>query len=252
MKLALSVFPAVLLAVSFSTQAYAMDKAEVEAIVKEYIKNHPEELAQSLQRFSEAQRERHDEEAFKRALAEKVNVPLAGAPSLGPENARFTLVEFSDFQCPYCARAVGTVKEFMKKNEGKVRLVFRNMPLPNHTKAPDAAKAAMAAGEQGKFWDFREKLMASQGEWGSSADHKQMFVKYAGEMALDTGRFERDMARPEYQRKIDEDIAIAHNANVSGTPSYFLNGVRITGARDLAFFDRVLAVLSRENGKKER
>ncbi len=251
MKLALRVFLAVLLAVSFSTQAYAMDKAEVEAIVKEYIKNHPEELAQSLQRFSEAQRERQEDEAFKRALAEKVNVPVAGSPSMGPENAPFTLVEFSDFQCPYCARSIGTIKEFMKKNQGKVRLVFRNMPLPNHAKAPSAAKAAMAAGEQGKFWDFREKLMASQAEWASSADHKQMFVKYAREMALDVGRFERDMAKPEYQKRIDDDIAFARSANIGGTPTYFLNGVRITGARDLAFFEKVLTALSRENGKKE-
>jgi protein-disulfide isomerase len=250
MKLALRVLIAVLLAVSFSTQACAMDKAEVEAIVKEYIKNHPEELAQSLQKFSEAQREKQEDEAFRKALAEKVIVPVAGAPSIGSDNAQFTLVEFSDFQCPYCARSVGTIKEFMKKNQGKVRLVFRNMPLPNHTKAPDAAKAAMAAGEQGRFWDFREKLMESQAEWSSSADHKHIFVKYAREMALDVDRFERDMAKPEYQKKIDEDIAFAHSASINGTPTYFLNGVRITGARELAYFDKVLAALSRENGKK--
>jgi protein-disulfide isomerase len=249
MKLALRVFLALLLATSFSTQALAMDKAEVEAIVKEYIKNHPEELAQSLQKFSETQREKQDDEGFKKALAEKVNVPVAGSPSLGPDNAQFTLVEFSDFQCPYCARSVGTVKEFMKKNPGKVRLVFRNMPLPNHSKAPDAAKAALAAGEQGRFWDFREKLMATQGEWSSSADHKQKFTKYAKEMALDISKFERDMGKPEFQKKIDDDIAFAHTAGINGTPTYFLNGVRITGARDLAYFDKVLAALSRENGK---
>lgn len=251
MKLALRVFLAVFLAASFSTQALAMDKAEVEAIVKEYIKNHPEELAQSLQRFSEAQRERQEDEGFKRALAERVNVPVAGSASIGPDNAQFTLVEFSDFQCPYCARSVGTVKEFMKKNQGKIRLVFRHMPLPNHAKAPDAAKAAMAAGEQGRFWDFRDKLMATQGEWSSSADHRQKFAKYAREMALDVGKFERDMGKPEYQKKIDEDVAYAHTIGVNGTPSYFLNGVRITGARELAYFERVLAAVSRENGKKE-
>lgn len=251
MKLALRVFLAVFLAASFSTQALAMDKAEVEAIVKEYIKNHPEELAQSLQRFSESQRERQEDEGFKRALAERVNVPVAGSASIGPDNAQFTLVEFSDFQCPYCARSVGTVKEFMKKNQGKIRLVFRHMPLPNHAKAPDAAKAAMAAGEQGRFWDFRDKLMATQGEWSSSADHRQKFAKYAREMALDVGKFERDMGKPEYQKKIDEDVAYAHTIGVNGTPSYFLNGVRITGARELAYFERVLAAVSRENGKKE-
>ena len=251
MKQVFRIFLAIFLAASLSAQAFAMDKAEVEAIVKEYIKNHPEELAQSLQKFSETQRERQDEEAFKRALADRVNVPVAGFPSLGPDNAQFTLVEFSDFQCPYCARSVVTVKEFMKKNQGKVRLVFRNMPLPNHAKAPDAAKAAMAAGEQGRFWDFREKLMATQGEWSSAADHKQKFAKYAKDMALDVGRFERDMGKPEYQKKIDDDVAYAHTIGVNGTPSYFMNGIRITGARDLAFFEKVLTALLRENGKKE-
>lgn len=249
MKLALRVFLALLLAVSFSTQALATDKAEVEAIIKEYIKNHPEELAQSLQKFSEAQREKQDDEGFKKALAERVNVPVAGSPSLGPDNAQFTLVEFSDFQCPYCARSVGTVKEFMKKNPGKIRLVFRNMPLPNHSKAPDAAKASLAAGEQGRFWDFREKLMSAQGEWSSSADHKRLFAKYAKEMALDIGKFERDMGKPEFQKKIDDDIAFAHTIGVNGTPTYFLNGVRITGSRDLAYFDKVLTAVSRETGK---
>jgi protein-disulfide isomerase len=250
MKLALNVFLAVFLAAAFSTQASALDKAEVEAIVKEYIKNHPEELAQSLQKFSEVQRDKQEEEAFRKALADKVNVPTAGSPSVGPDNAQFTLVEFSDFQCPYCARSVGTVKEFIKKNPGKIRLVFRNMPLPNHAKAHDAAKASMAAGEQGRFWDYREKLMASQAEWSSSADHKHIFMKYAKEMALDAGRFEKDMAKPEYQKKIDEDIAFAHSSSINGTPTYFLNGVRITGARELAYFDKVLAALSKENGKK--
>lgn len=250
MKFALNVFLAVFLASAFPPQALALDKAEVEAIVKEYIKNHPEELAQSLQRFSEAQREKQEEEAFRKALAEKVLAPVAGAPSIGPDNAQFTLVEFTDFQCPYCARSVGTVKEFMKKNQGKIRLVFRNMCLPNHAKAQDAAKAAMAAGEQGRFWDYREKLMSSQAEWSSSADHKRIFIKYARDMALDAGRFERDMAKPEYQKKIDEDMTHAGNLGVNGTPTYFLNGVRITGARELAYFDKVLAALQRENAKK--
>jgi protein-disulfide isomerase len=250
MKFVLRVFFAVFMAAVFSTQASAMDKGEVEAIVKEYIKNHPEELAQSLQKFSEAQRDKQEDEAFKKALAEKALVPVAGAPSLGPDNAQFTLVEFSDFQCPYCARSVGTVKEFLKKNPGKIRLVFRNMCLPNHAKAQDAAKAAIAAGEQGRFWDYRDKLMASQAEWSSSADHKRVFVKYAKEMALDTGRFEKDMAKPDYQKKIDEDMTHAGNLGVNGTPTYFLNGVRITGARELAYFDKVMAALTRENGKK--
>jgi len=250
MKLALRVLIAVFMAASFSAQASAMDKAEVETIVKEYIKNHPEDMAQSLQKFSEAQRDKQEDEAFMKALAEKALVHVAGAPSLGPDNAQFTLVEFSDFQCPYCARAVGTVKEFLKKNQGKIRLVFRNMCLPNHAKAQDAAKAAIAAGEQGRFWDFREKLMASQAEWSSSADHKHIFVKYAKEMALDAGRFEKDMAKPDYQKKIDEDMTHAGNLGVNGTPTYFLNGVRITGARELAYFDKVLAALVRENGKK--
>lgn len=250
MKFALSVLTAVFMAASFSTQALAMDKAEVEAIVREYIKSHPEELAQSLQHFSEAQREKQEDEAFKKALAEKALVHVAGAPALGPDNAQFTLVEFSDFQCPFCARSVGTVKEFMKKNQGKIRLVFRNMCLPNHAKAQDAAKAAMAAGEQGRFWDYREKLMSSQSEWVPSAEHKRLFIKYAKDMALDTSRFERDMARPDYQKKIDEDMTHAGNLGVNGTPTYFLNGVRITGARELAYFDKVLAALLRENGKK--
>lgn len=233
-----------------SAVSSATDKAEMEAVVREYIRNHPEEIAGAMQKHQAAQQAQQEEAALKQALANRVQVQTGDAPSLGPDKAPITIVEFSDFQCPYCARAVGPIGEVMRKNKDKIRLVFINSPLPMHPKAPDAARAAMAARLQLKFWEYREKLLGKQNEWSSAADPKKSFIQYAKELNMDTARFEKDMARPENKKRLDDDMALAAKLGVNGTPTYFVNGVQVVGAREASYFDRVIAAVSNGGNSK--
>jgi len=234
-----------MMAVSTFSCAKGLDKKEMETVVRDYIKNHPEEIAGAMQKHQAAQQAQQEEAALKQALANRAQVTTGDAPSIGPDNAPITLVEFSDFQCPYCARAVGPIGEVMRNHKDKIRMVFINAPLPMHPKAPDAARAAMAARLQGKFWEYREKLLGKQDEWSSAADPKKSFIQYAKELNMDTARFEKDMARPENKKRLDDDMALAAKLGVNGTPTYFVNGVRVIGAREAAYFERVIAAVSK-------
>ena len=217
-------------------------KKEIQAGIREFLKENPGEVLSALQQAQESQRQVAEEAELKMALANRVDVPVGQSPAMGPADAKLTIIEFSDFQCPYCARSLATINQLMERHKGNVRLVFKNAPLPFHDKAPAAAKAAMAAGLQGKFWEFRAKLLTAQNEWGQGADPKQVFVKYAKEMGLDTAKFTKDMADPSFDKQLEEDKALTEKVGVNGTPTYFINGIRITGARDLAMFEKVIAL----------
>jgi len=230
--------------------AWALDKKEVEAIVREYIKNNPQEISAAMQKFEADQRAAAQEAAVKQALANRKTVPIKGSPFTGPAKAPVTIVEFSDFQCPYCARSLGTINQLMNNHKGKIKLVFKNAPLPFHDKAPAAAKAAMAAHAQGKFWEYRDALMAKQNEWGQAADPKANFVAYAKEMRLDVARFEKDLANPAFEKRLEEDKAVGAPLGVQGTPTYFINGAMLVGAQDISQFERIVMEVSKDKPGK--
>jgi len=254
MKIYRILFPALLLSLAIAgispAPAAAMDKQEVEKIIQEYIKNHPEEVASAMQKFQAEQRIAQQEAELKQSLANRMEAPVGDSPTQGSADAPLTIVEFSDFQCPYCARSVGTIHALMKNHTGKARLVFKHAPLPFHAKAPAAHKASMAANEQGKFWEFRQILMATQQDWGKVEDGKAKFITYAKQLGMDAARFERDMDNPKYQRILDEDMALGKKLGVQGTPTYFINGARVVGARDLAYFERVITAVSKDKKTK--
>ena len=156
-------------------------------------------------------------------------------PVKGAADARVTIVEISDFQCPFCSRAAETVKKVAETYPKDVRLVFVNLPLSFHKDARPAAIAALAAGRQGKFWEMHDKLFANAKELT-----KDNFVKWAGELGLDGGKFATDLADPVLARQVDEDTAIANGLGVSGTPGFFVNGVKISGAQPFEKFQSVI------------
>ena len=223
-----------------------MGKKEVEDIVRDYIKNNPGDIAATMQRFQEDQRKNAQADALKQALSNRANVPVVDSPSMGVAEASITIVEFSDFQCPYCARSLPTIDALMEKYKDKAKLVFKNSPLPFHAKAPDAAKAAMAAEKQGKFWEFRRKLMQAQNEWSQDADHKALFGKYAKELGMDSAMFVKDMDSSEFQKRLEDDMALAKTLGVGGTPTYFINGAMVVGAQEFSFFDQVVTEVSKD------
>ena len=163
-----------------------------------------------------------------RAPEEIVDVGLDGAPTRGPARAPITVVLFSDFECPYCVKAEGTLRALEAANPGKVRVAFRHRPLPMHPHARLAAKASLAAERQGRFWDYHDALLQHR-----SALEREELVRYAAELGLDRARFSRDLDDPEIEAKVAADEQQAERLGVKGTPTAFINGRRLVGAQPL-------------------
>lgn len=153
-----------------------------------------------------------------------VKIPLEGSPTRGKADAPVALVEFSDYQCPFCARAEPLVEEALEKFPDKLKLVFKQFPLTTiHPQAMPASKAALAAGKQGKYWEMHKKLFENNRALGPD-DLK----KYAQELGLDVAKWEADMNSKEIQDQINEEMAQARAAGVRGTPTLFVGGRQLT------------------------
>jgi protein-disulfide isomerase len=154
----------------------------------------------------------------------RVEVAAKG-PSRGPDNATVTIVEFSDFQCPYCGRVLPTVEKLMKDYDGKVRLVFRHFPLSFHPNAAKAAEAGACAADQGKFWQMHDKMFGNQQKL--AVEDLKSFAK---DLGLDQGKFDKCLDSGEKAPLVSGDEKDGEQAGVSGTPAFFINGIFINGA----------------------
>ncbi len=205
-----------------------------------------------LQRQSEARRR----EALGRELRQRYPVRIALAPPradvgadddpfLGPQDAPVTLVEFSDFQCPYCRRVQSVLKRLMTAYHGKLKLVFRDFPLRQiHPEAQKAAEAAQCANEQGQFWPYHDRLFAAT-ELGV-----EYLKQYAVELDLDAEGFNTCLDSEKYSQEVQKDIDDARVAGVNATPAFFVNGLPINGAVPFErFVEMVELALERANGQ---
>jgi protein-disulfide isomerase len=151
----------------------------------------------------------------------------AGAPdpyARGGARAAITVEEFSDFQCPACGALEPGLRKVVNDYGERVRLIFRNYPLPMHQHAFLAARAAEAAGQQGKFWEMHDALYDHQEEWSKSMEPRVQFDSYATRLGLDVQRFKTDMERPDIVERIKADMLRGNSLNVRGTPTVYLNG----------------------------
>ena len=171
----------------------------------------------------------------------RVTVAAEG-PSRGSEKAPITIVEFSDFECPYCVKAEETVKQVMKEYEGKVRLVYRDFPLPFHPNAQKAAEAAHCAGDQGKYWEMHEKLFANQQKLKVS-DLKD----HAKGVGLDAAKFEKCLESGEKAALVEKNKKAGAEVGVQGTPAFFVNGIMLSGAQPVSEFK---SIIDKELAKK--
>ena len=155
---------------------------------------------------------------------------------LGPETAAVTLVEYGDYECPYCGLAHPIVKELLRRLGDQLRFAYRHFPLTQvHPHAEHAAQAAEAAGKQGKFWEMHDTLFENQ----DALDDADL-IRYAMALGLNQSRFVRDMGDPAVIEHIREDVYSGIQSGVSGTPTFFINGVRHDGSYDL---DALLAAI---------
>lgn len=151
----------------------------------------------------------------------------------GSDKASLVIMEFSDFQCPNCAKVQGTVNEIMKRNEGKILLVFRHMPLKSHQWSRLAARAAEAAGAQGKFWEYHDMLFEGQKSWANTIDPKPVFIHYAEKAGLNMKKFQEDLNSDRFDAIIQRDVDQASARAVSVTPTFFIGSTRLVGQSQL-------------------
>lgn len=148
------------------------------------------------------------------------NIPIGDSPVKGPANAKVTLLEFSDFQCPFCAQVPATIEQVLKEYPNDVKFVFKQFPLVRiHPQATPAAKASLAAHKQGKFWEMHDKLFANQKQLDNDS-----LKRYAQELGLDMAKFEADMNSPEIAKQVEDEMKQANTNQVTGTPTLFVNG----------------------------
>ncbi len=156
----------------------------------------------------------------------KVVIPSAN-PFRGPAGAAIVMTEFSDFQCPSCRAVEPTLKEVLAAYPTQVKLVYVNFPLPMHQFAEKAAVAALCANEQGKFWDYHDRLFEHQTDWTAGADVRPLFDGYAGELGLDHARFDACLASGRMLALLRADIARGTALKIEGTPTLYVNERRV-------------------------
>lgn len=160
----------------------------------------------------------------------------------GNPEAPVTLVEYTDFQCPACAAYYPILEQLAKEMGDQVKIVIRHYPLIQiHKNALPAARAAEAAGRQGKFWEMYDLLFANQAEWSNADDPtKSIFAAYAGRAGMDSERFREDMGDSALDGKINEDRGTGNELKITGTPSFFLNGKKLENPRSLEEFKKAV------------
>jgi protein-disulfide isomerase len=171
-------------------------------------------------------------------------VPVGDAPVKGSADALVTIVEFSDFQCPFCSRVEGTVKQVVETYGKDVRVAFKQNPLPFHNNAGIAAEASLAAHDQGKFWEMHEKLFANQ-----NGLEREKLEGYAKELGLNAAKFKESLDSNKHKASIDADQKLARDLGASGTPSFFINGRSLRGAQP---FDAFKTLIDEELAKAKQ
>ena len=187
------------------------------------------------------QAEARKEPTIEEKMKDRVEVSYAGAPIKGDPKAQITIVEFSDFECPFCSRVNPTITKILEDYKGKVKVAFRHNPLPFHQAAVPAHKASMAAQEQGKFWEYHDLIFKNQ-----RALTEENLIKWAKELKLDVEKFKKDMKKKAYDDRIKADQEFARSNGAGGTPSFFINGVRVVGAQPYQNFKEVIDALLAE------
>lgn len=208
---------------ALTSQAQTLTQAsDLEAQVLQIIRDNPEVILESLQEYQRAQQEQQRQaqrQVLERMTAD-VDQFIGQSPTLGATDRKIVLVEFSDFQCPFCAQAHNVLKTFMEQQGDRVTLVYKHFPLTEiHPEALPAATASWAAQQQGQYWAFHDALFAQQQALG-----EERYGEIARSLGLDMAKFNRDRTSPEALTAVNQDRALAIQLGLRGTPSLFLNG----------------------------
>jgi protein-disulfide isomerase len=205
-------------------EAVGPDTQSCQLVTTETKKFPPEKCKMMLEHLPEVTAELQKMEDANKPLSSEMQAAIAqgGGVSFGPANAKVQVVEFSDFQCPYCSRAASVVHQIKEKYGDRVRFTFRQFPLPMHPNARVASEAALAANSQGKFWEFHDRLFKNQNQLDRAGLEEQ-----AKQMGLNMTAFKKSLDDHKFAAAVDADVQLGEKVQVSGTPSMFVNGARV-------------------------
>lgn len=200
--------------------------ADFEAKVLDVIRKNPQVILESVADYNQqqSQKQRELRQNFARDAKSDPKKVIGNSPTLG--KGRVLLVEFSDFQCPYCGRALAPLKQFMEDYQDRVILTFKHFPLTSiHPQAVPAAQAAWAAQQQGKFWEYHDELFANQSRLADG-----LYGELAKKLGLDLNRFERDRNSEAAKKAVTADAELAESLGLEGTPTFLMAGEPVQGA----------------------
>ncbi|MBE9034235.1 DsbA family protein [aff. Roholtiella sp. LEGE 12411] len=221
---------------SFSAQAASRITPQLEEQVLQILREHPDVLIESVQAYQRQQQQKikQVQQAFLQDLKTNPQAVIGESPTTGSAQSKTVLIEFSDFQCPYCAEANKTLKQLLA-HQDNVKLIYKNLPLTAiHSNSLPAATAAWAANQQGKFWEYHDALFTNQKQLGEA-----LYLDIAKNLDLDLAKFQRDriLAAP----AIGKDIQLAEKLGVSGTPFFIMNSPAFSGVVQLSDIESILA-----------
>lgn len=182
---------------------------------------------------------------YSQQAAKEANVGISFASHVkGNSDASVTLVEYSDFQCPACAQAYPVVKDILEQYGEQLSFEYKHFPLITiHPFALPAARAAEAAGQQGKFFEMHDKLFEGQSTWSASGNPQAFFIRYASDLGLDVDQFKRHLSASDISDKVMNEFREAQALGLTGTPSFFLNGTKMTFSSYQDFLSQIEAAL---------
>jgi protein-disulfide isomerase len=229
-------------------QTGQIDEARIREIVLQVIKDNPALIHKILNDYSRvqrlAQKEENERKQLEASFKNKVtDIQIGSSPTRGPQDAKITIFAYHDFECPHSQRGAKTLKPLLKQYAGKARLVFKNRPQTFHQQAAAAAKAALAAHMQGRFWEYHDLLFEN-----STKLREEVFLQLAKELDLDIEKFNTDRNSKTVEEKLNADIAEANKHSLHSSPTFIMNGVVVTGARSQSYFNNIMKRLLEQSG----
>lgn len=226
-------------------QKQEMTEEQVRLIIDNYIEENPAKILQEVNTYMAKMQAEQEKQAQEAMFKNPVELKLDDAtPVKGALDAPITIVEFSDFECPFCQRVNPTIDALLKRYAGKLKVAYKHLPLEFHANAVSSALASIAANQQGKFWEFHDKIFENQQNL-----NEETYLKIAKELGLDMDKFKADMASDEAKEKLALDTKQAKDMGIGGTPHFLINGVGVSGALPEEEFVKVIEKLLDEQNK---
>ena len=222
---------------SLPAQAVSEINPQLEQQVLQILRQHPEAILESVQVYQQQQQQKFKQaqQAFLEDLKINPQVVIGDSPTIGSAKSKTVLIEFSDFQCPYCAEAHKTLKSLLANHQNDLIVAYKHLPLTAiHAEALPAAQAAWAANQQGKFWEYHDALFDNQKQLG-----EDLYLDIAKKLNLDLQKFQRD--RLLANTAIGQDIQLAQKLGIAGTPTFVMNSKNFSGAVQVSDIESKLA-----------